>query len=553
MQGSLQRMINNVKAEKRSCVHSAEISLLLYLAIVPVCAFGSDGLFNFNSYIFAYTSLYIAVYVVIAVSALLFSVRLFRDMHSFTHADVMLSLPMTAKERYFSKILTYLRCIILPYIICGVVSTAAVIASDHFIFEHSDAFITYLRGMFVFFFVGLAVLMFVGAVSFICSVMSNSSGEAVFTSVFTVGSGAVVPMLFYELMQYAAQIEFDSERFGGYSARFFFGLGPVEFMYRLTEDWNDTLWKQVYGTLIAGTAVSILISALLMLSGFLVYRRRDRATLAYNNAAKPFLMFVVGISGIAAILYAANNRTAYIPYAVLICGLLAYGFLLKRNGFEIKRCKRWLAGYAGVICGFIALSAVMYFTEGFGLSGKPCYLTDSGTYCCDLYTEGFHEPEYSEFRSVFGMSRSDIDDLNKIVSDHKADVRDTDSFCGFIGLKMRDWGMYTADRDYPIYQPEDCDLMFVSFIGEEPETAAQNTDDGDAETGYDRSIAEYENMCYYIRIKPDEITGLWDDVKQRFGDRAIQEIVHYDFKEDQEGSEDEEDLYNDTEEEFYDE
>ncbi|WP_028510433.1 ABC transporter permease [Ruminococcus sp. NK3A76] len=515
MQVSLQRMKANIKAEKLVCIRIYEIFIVACLLIVLICSFASEGLMYDHDYVFGVPTVYPIVYIAVGVISLLFSVKIFRDMHNPTQSDIMLSLPMTAKERYFSKVLVFFRCIVLPFIICGVVSTVCTMLSDYFIFEHHDSFIVYVRGSLIFFMIGLSVIMLTGAMSFLCSVMSNSFAEAAITSVFAVGSAALLPLLMLELIFRSAQISENArDTFIAYPLYYCFGLDSIQLL-DLEMMRTEGIYKAGFTPMMIGLCVNILMSFGIMMIGYPIYRRRDRATLTCNRFAKPFLMCIIGLTGIAAIIYASIGAMAYIPYAAVVAGGLVYGFLLKRNGFEPKKCGRWFAGLAGIMCGFVALSAVVYFTDGLGYPTHPSYMVKNGGYSLDICQHFEDKETEDEVPGIYMecVYRDDIDEINKTVSEYDADVKTVKSFSEFIGLTGHDLNDYTGHVRDPLYKPEGCRLLAVSmypFCG-----------DGIS----DVDLQEYDNCSYYIRIHDEDIPKLRSALKERFGDRMVEYAV----------------------------
>ncbi|MBR6338197.1 MAG: hypothetical protein IKR76_10780 [Ruminococcus sp.] len=479
MQVSLARMKNNVRAEKQACGRIYELMIVLDLLIVAIVAFASEGALETGGtgYMYMCTGFPQLTYFPTAVLSLILGVKLFRDMQSSTQADVILSLPMNSKERYFSKILTYLRLAVLPYICTALVSSVAAVIADKLIYENKGLSLSYYaKGLSVFFLGGLCIIMYIGAVSFICCSFSSSIAGAAASSVLMGAAFAVICTFFLgDFLQVCAGVEIHN----GYTEHFFFALEPVVYMTI-----GDQIWEADLTRWLVGTAVNILISSGAVFLGYIVYKKRDKGSLTYNVHSKPFILVLIALTGMAAQFYEMFSAVSYMPYAVLIVGLMLYAALLWRGGFKLKKCAGWLIGYAGTVAAFIVILAAAYFTDGFGFGRHPCYYADTDRFEIDITHNYTYEDEEHislyQFDNAYisDTGRADMEDIISVVEKYTYNEKSFGSFCDLTGLRSK-----SMSENY------DFRLMEYADDAEAP---------GDISSGYALSPIDYDNLSIYV-------------------------------------------------------
>ena len=563
MQASLQRMKNNIRAEKQACVRVYEIYIIVCLLIIPLVAFTSDGALYMNegAYFFKYSALTPIAYIMLAVMTLILCIRLFREMQSSTQADVILSLPMSAKERYFSKVLTLARLILLPYLITAVISSIAAIIADKTLFEHSGlTLIYYIRGLSVFFLGGLCVIMYTAAVCFICCSFCSKTATAAASSVFMAAAWALVVFaMLNKLLPSCAGLSFQNS----YTERFIFAIEPIFYIF------VDELGELDLGRWCFGTAVNILISTGALLLGFHVYKKRDKSSLTYNTAAKPFMLIVIAVVGMAAILYEIFGTVSYMPYAVLVTGLLIYTALLWRGGFKIKKCIGWLIGYAGVITGFMAFLALAYYTNGLGLARHSIYYREGGSYQVSAER---HYYEYDERNiplqeidtvDALGLDAKTAEEMIADIEKYTFDDKCFEAFCEFVGLRSKTGSEYydfelmehsgDSSDDYIgsqyVRQSDSCNHLTVSMLPCFPEDSQLQHDSDYYKKQRKNELYEAaESISISLFITPEKYEELKRYLTSRYGAQATEELIeYYEYSDDEEY--DQEENLPDTEEE----
>lgn len=543
MQGSLARMKNNVRAEKQACARIYEVYLVICILSIPVAAFGRVLSVGVACDL---PELWPVIYGAFALMTMVLAHKLFRDMHTPTDADVMLSLPMTAKERYFSKLLTLARCILLPYIISMLLTAAAMILTDKLIFEVNTISVPYYaKGIFMYFSLGLLVIMFSAAVSFLCSSFTSSTSVSAVATVFVAAAAGLLPRLILEGLCIAnAHITFGQD-YKGFFLYYCLGLSPFD---RLLNDENRTLLTLDYSRLMGGVWVNTLLSALVLPLGYLVYKRRDKSTLTYNVYAKPFMLGVMSLTAVVAIICGIEGDMAYIPYAMLFLGCAVFALMFWRMGFKLRKNIGWFIGYAGVIAGFMVICAIAYYTEGFGLPKRPYGLADAKS---SVFTGHYREDENGEeeWESICDIE-ADMQEFESIVADVSelcADTKSFYNFCEYSGLVSKESShnyIYKPQKNGNLlsskytYTPsgyEGIEIYTVPFFMENSLYVEQHGENRpEDEEGYDaekynekrrKEAAEYtESIELNMYIRPGDFDKIKTMLKEKYGQLDEEEM-----------------------------
>ncbi len=491
MQVSWARLKNNVRAEKQACIKIYEIFVVICILVVPITAVTRDSsIYGTQFKMCDLPGVWPVIFGAFAVMTMVLTHKLFREMNSSTDADVILSLPMTAKERYFSKVLTLARCILLPFVISMVLSAFASFLCDKFIFEiKSASFTYYFKGLFLYYSLGLCAIMFSAAVSFLCCSFASSKSVAAVTTLFVAAAAGLLPRLILEgLILTNANICFESG-YRGYFGYYCFGLSPFD---RLINDENTVLLTFDYSRLLGGVWVNILLSAIVLPLGFIVYKKRDKSTLTHNVYAKPFMLGVMSLVAIFAIMYGIEADIAYVPYAMLFAGCAVFALVFKRMGFKIKENLGWLIGYAGVIAGFMAICAIAYFTEGFGLPKRPLDLVGRN-YCVNVsfaQKDEFGRPRW-DLLNIEDVDMSELDSIVADVSEICEGSKNFYNFCEYSGLVSKE-----SSQDY-IYVTNDNDNLADSRYYYNP---------------YGYEAIEISIRAYYTAEEWDKMVGNDEDL-----------------------------------------
>lgn len=158
---------------------------------------------------------YAIAYVCIAAIALcaVFTVfTLFRELFSKPHADLAYSLPVGAKERFFSKLLTLLKLHILPVIFWNIIQFIAILLT-------TDITLNMLaRYSAVFMFLQLSTSLFVILAVLLCMICCGRLAEMLYTAVIITACEVALPACIYysTISPFTVQYPYDIENFVTY-------------------------------------------------------------------------------------------------------------------------------------------------------------------------------------------------------------------------------------------------------------------------------------------------------------------------------------------------
>lgn len=213
---------------------------------------------------------YAIAYVCIAAIALcaVFTVfTLFRELFSKPHADLAYSLPVGAKERFFSKLLTLLKLHILPVIFWNIIQFIAILLT-------TDITLNMLaRYSAVFMFLQLSTSLFVILAVLLCMICCGRLAEMLYTAVIITACEVALPACIYysTISPFTVQYPYDIENFVTYCPAWSaISAKLMEFGYS----------TKVLLLLIGSTIFSALLITLL----YFLYKKRDG-----KDTSKPFI------------------------------------------------------------------------------------------------------------------------------------------------------------------------------------------------------------------------------------------------------------------------
>ena len=241
-------IISHKKLLLVSCILSFIGLLLFSIGLQPDAEYSmkKETMLNFSIFLLA----------VLVLMGVIINSQIFRDLHSRQYSDMQLSLPLSSKERYFSKLLAVMGIHILPFIVFSLVLWL--------IPAVTYGFTEYLAGQYVFVVICfLSLSLFVDAVSVVCTACCGSFAECVYIPVIVMGCISLMPILFYNKI---------ITTFAGITQNF-----DNPFIFRV---W--TFSSCVLGirgeTNISSVLLQLLscvISLAVMFAGYFIYRKRD--------------------------------------------------------------------------------------------------------------------------------------------------------------------------------------------------------------------------------------------------------------------------------------
>lgn len=150
--------------------------------------------------------------VAIALCAVFTVFTLFHELYSKPHADLVYSLPSSAKERFFSKLLTLLKLHILPVIFWNIIQFIAIF------FTTDITLYMVSRYSAVLMFTELATSLFVILAVLLCMICCGRLAEMIYTAVIITACEAALPACIYysTISPFTVQYPYDIENFVTY-------------------------------------------------------------------------------------------------------------------------------------------------------------------------------------------------------------------------------------------------------------------------------------------------------------------------------------------------
>lgn len=369
---------------------------------------------SFNSY-FGIVLVFIAAYFG------MFAVfGIFKDMVNKQTADVQMSLPMSAKERYCSKLLALAKLHLLPLLGSGVV----MIVIGGAIAGYSGT-VNLLRLYMVMF----AQAFFTDAVAIFCMCCCGALAEGVYTSLITMVCLSSTPIgVFVTTMVAYSGLESYAEN----STDVFSLVGVISMKWLPGfDDYGLTSKGWAY------LAANILISCLLIAVTFLIYRRRDA-----RSVGKPFvyeifmeIFMFIGLFTLYMVFFAAD-----IVFAGIVTTFIVY-FVIRivaaRAKISVKVFMVWAGKFAASIAAFYVIALIAYFTGGFGFYKYFPDISDierAQIYVSAHYYENYQDPYYSDAH----YSRLKEEHWFTAETDSKFDTQKNANYCREIVKKYND-------------------------------------------------------------------------------------------------------------------
>ena len=276
----------------------------------------------------------------------------FSDLTNKQTADVQLSLPMSAKDRYYSKLLAVAKLHILPLLGAGIFVTIAGAIKGHVIMGQCISYLLQLHCVI------LAEALFVDAICIFCMSCCGAKAEGVYTSIITGLCASMTPFLVFN---------FTIERFSGVnlggdeSGKYFASFGALVGMCISDTGVFDTTAERITVLII-----NILLSCLLIFVTFFIYRKRDG-----RHVGKPMVydlfMELFMFTGLFTLFTMFSYISSWgIGLTIALIIYLVIRIVAARAKITPKLFVVWLLKFGASFAVFVAIMAAGYFTGGFG-------------------------------------------------------------------------------------------------------------------------------------------------------------------------------------------
>ncbi len=302
--------------------------------------------------------------VAIALCAVFTVFTLFHELYSKPHADLAYSLPASAKERFFSKLLTLLKLHILPVIFWNIIQFIA-------IFLTTDITLYMVaRYSAVLMFTELATSLFVILAVLLCMICCGRLAEMIYTAVIITVCEAALPACIYysTISPFTVQYPYDIENFVTYCPAWSaISAKLMEFGYS----------TKVLLLLIGSTIFSALLITLL----YFLYKKRDG-----KDTGKPFIFsayreIILILAVITVTTYVLSDTSNTILLPALLLGYLLVRILSSNRKLTIVRFVKWVGIFAVYMIVIFGVNILAYFCDGFTGKINGSRLSDANRVC----------------------------------------------------------------------------------------------------------------------------------------------------------------------------
>lgn len=401
---------------------------------------------------------YAIAYVCIAAIALcaVFTVfTLFRELFSKPHTDLAYSLPVGAKERFFSKLLTLLKLHILPVIFWNIIQFIAILLT-------TDITLNMLaRYSAVFMFLQLSTSLFVILAVLLCMICCGRLAEMLYTAVIITACEVALPACIHysTINPYTVQYLYDLENFFNYCP--VWSALPAKLM--------DLGYSTNLLLLLIGSTI---FSALLITLLYFLYKKRDG-----KDTGKPFVFsafreIILILAVVTVTTYVLSDTSNLILLPALLLGYLLVRILSSNSKLTIIRFVKWVGIFAVYMVIIFGVNILAYFCNGFTGKIDEAKLTEYNhvwalnTTTDDItasYISSHQNPQdkntltKDETMQIIDIYNSAFDSRKKSISDYIHHFKRTQNQVNIVSIIIR-----TYDTD-DIYNNDDIDYIDFDF------------------------------------------------------------------------------------------
>lgn len=383
----------------------------------------------------------IAVFGIGIACGLIAVIAVFKELYSKQNADIQFSLPLSAKERYISKIGAVFRLHILPIIFWGLIALGILCIKNH------DNITGEIVGQIVIIiFIAVSVALFVDAVSVFCISCCGALAESFYTSVLAMFALSLTPELFFETIL---------DKYSGiYSQGISHSLGT----------WTVLSIQFIGNKFSAALAVRLIINCLISCAvlalAYFIYRKRDGQTTGKPIVFKLLFEFLLLLEVFCCFMVFLFDKGRWIFILITFIAYLIIRIISTRAKITFKKLMFWIGAFASYLLCYTVISAAAYYTDGFGyysdftendiMDYNYCYVniyqggdyvyTELGSFCNNSASISKEQAIelYNVFRELKNTQEKSLSDcMRKIFFDNEVDTNTfscaIDSFEGKTG------------------------------------------------------------------------------------------------------------------------
>ena len=282
---------------------------------------------------------------------------LFRDMTDKRVCDVMHSLPMTASERFWSKILALCYYHIIPTLVVAAAELGLICT------RFSEDLAADIKYVWLSYLVGVTALFFTVAVTLICQMCFGTLAEVIYMTVIALTAFSVFPLLVYQNISYAAGFELLYD-----GMPLFFCLwtytsvaaldDPKVFSFIAGHEHTFPAWPVLIVNVLISIGVIVLCSRL--------YKKRTAETVGNPIAFRPFLE-VLSVLAVFVMFHYLDNLSRVVAIGSSMAVFMVVHIILARGKSLKAVFAVRILEYAVMIGIILIVNLVNTRTGGFGL------------------------------------------------------------------------------------------------------------------------------------------------------------------------------------------
>lgn len=495
METSFQRIKNAAAAQTRVNRKLFFIIQLLLGFYALLCGFEN---YSYNNYMdpgeyMAYPTIALLPFFAAIGCGFFVCSALFKDMHNVQQADVTLSLPLKASERYMSKLLSLFYIHILPIVAWSAVGALfSCIGCGFKANMIAPALISSLN-VFV---VGITAALFTDAVSIFCGCCCGTAAESIYFPIITAGCISITPIYFAMnvVEEYAGMYISENMLTKTLGIWSYYGCLMVESIEKLSG-------AGVY----IRFAVNCLISLAVIFACVLIYKKRDARTVGNPIVFKSMFEFMMFLGVFTVFTVMSYSGAIHIGLVISLTIYIIIRIVVSRAKVKFKDVMLWLVKFAGSAAVFLGVMAAGYYTDGFGyvnhvpsdrelenaeimIEINHSYGYDNGEYDYDIYQyENTAELSSDQIKDIIAAVR------NKNTSSENKSIKD------FLSTLQDSGGYYTHDW-YQSYAEINISRSYHYKNGSEEYWGSENV--------LDQSIEIPEGSIEQLLAELDKYEGL---------------------------------------------
>ncbi|MBR3666898.1 MAG: hypothetical protein IKN66_07055 [Ruminococcus sp.] len=419
-QGSFKRINNYSKVLSKHC---RKQSVLIYILCGLQAFFMLFRILAFDDSNGAYTDFYVIgrlFGIAAALSGVLIIPAVFRELYNRQFADVEYSLPMSASERFSSKLLTLLKNHLLPFIIC---QTAVLVLGIIMLSAKSVEMLVHV------YLDNLLDLLFTDAVSLLCVSCCGCLAECIYTPLFSAAALSLLfPLLYNKFIVILSGRIIVSETV----RNFYIGYPMINNLiingelFDLPDNiYNDSTYSVSPAVWIIPLVLNLLICIGLIYLAFRIYRKRSGLNTGKPMVFKAFRTVFIALVTLTVILVFFMN-SFYLSIFVGMLIFLGISITSNRAKISMRDLAFMMAGYLGCLAAVLITGFISYITGGFGhlrAAVPDEYNSDNAYVTVYMVSEDYEYKEYLVSRKMQKCSKegnlpesavADIDDINTV-------------------------------------------------------------------------------------------------------------------------------------------